>query len=217
MKKFIYIYVLCLAFVVFFHQSTQAQGSKDPVFVSGFIVDSKTTDFVPGVHLYIPKAGRGTSSNSDGFFALPTIPGDSIIVSCIGYKTYFYRIPEDKTESYSVVIELVEDTTTLAVIEVFPYPTEELFKEAFLAMELPDEEKIEAMRENLDQRVMTRLAYGLPMDATMNYRNQMYRDVYALENRTTLPSYQFLNPFAWARFFKSIKNGDFKKDKWKKK
>ena len=162
------------------------------------------------------KAGRGTSSNSDGFFALPTIPGDSIIVSCIGYKTYYYKIPEQKTESYSVVIELVEDTTSLAVIEVFPYPTEELFKEAFLAMELPDEEKIQRLRENLDQKVMTRMAYSLAMDGTMNFRNQMYRDVYALENRTFNPSISLLNPFAWARFIKSIKNGDFKKDKWKK-
>ena len=197
-------------------QSVQGQGSKEPVFVSGFVVDAKSTDFVPGVHLYIPKAGRGTSSNSEGFFALPTIPGDSIIVSCVGYKTYYYKIPEEKNESYSVVIELVEDTTSLAVIEVFPYPTEELFKEAFLAMELPDEEKIQRLRENLDQRVMTRMAYSLAMDGTMNFRNQMYRDVYALENRTFNPAIPLLNPFAWARFIKSIKNGDFKKDRWKK-
>ncbi|MDX2302367.1 MAG: carboxypeptidase-like regulatory domain-containing protein [Microscillaceae bacterium] len=215
MKKLSYIFILIFIFACYIPHFTQAQGSKDPVFVSGFVVDAKTTDFVPGVHLYIPKAGRGTSTSSEGFFALPTIPGDSVIVSCIGYKTYFYRVPKEKTESYSVVIELIEDTTSLAVIEVFPYPTEELFKEAFLALELPDEEKIEALRQHLDQQAMTRLSFQLPMDGTLNYRYQMYRDVYALENSTSIPTLQLLNPFAWARLFQSIKRGDFKKGKWK--
>ncbi len=210
-----YSLLISLILSLFAVSAAQAQGQKQPVYFSGFVVDEVNSDPMPGVHMYIPKAGRGTATNSEGFFAMPTFPGDSIIISSIGYKKHYYVIPEDKRESYSVVIEMIEDTTALPTIEVFPYPTEELFKEAFLAMELPDEEKLRILRENLDQRVMTRLAYDLPMDGAMNFDYQMDRNVYRLENRTVIPTLQVLNPFAWARFIQSIKRGDFKKGRWK--
>ncbi|NJO02651.1 MAG: hypothetical protein HC880_14055 [Bacteroidia bacterium] len=84
-----------------------------------------------------------------------------------------------------------------------------------MALELPDEARLRALRENLDPQIMARMAYELPMDARMNFRNQMYQDVYRLENQTSIPTLQLLNPFAWARFIQSIKRGDFKKGRWK--
>lgn len=216
MKSLKRILFLILFVSLTFTSSILAQGQQEPIFFSGFVVSAENSDPVPGVHLYIPKAGRGTATNSEGFFFMPTLPGDSLVISAIGFKKRFYRVPTEKTESYTVVIEMVEDTTTLPIIEVFPYPTEELFKEAFLALELPDEERIRILRSNLNQEIMTRMAYQLPMDGRMNFRNQMNRDVMALENQTSLPTLQLLNPFAWNRFIQSIKNGDFKKGKWKK-
>ena len=212
MKKLLLISILLLTLSV---SSLFAQGEKIPIVFSGFVVNSVNSDPVPGVHIYIPKAGRGTTTSGEGFFAIATVPGDSLILSSIGFKKHYIRIPTDKTESYSVVIELVEDTTALAVIEVFPYPTEELFKEAFLALELPDEEKLEALRRNLDPVMMTRLAFDMPMDAQMNYRNTMNQDAWRLHTQNSVPSLQLLNPFAWAKFIQSIKRGDFKKGKWK--
>jgi hypothetical protein len=164
-----------LLFILLYTLPSFGQGAREAVLFSGFVVDEKSSTPVPGVHLYIPKAGRGVATNPDGYFMLPTLPGDSIIVSSIGYKNHYYIIPKDKLSSYSVVIELVEDITNLAIIEVFPYPTEELFKEAFLALELPDEELRRNLEENLNQRIMARLAMDMPMDARMNYRHQMYQ------------------------------------------
>lgn len=210
LHKFIII-IATLGLILSSLNTTLAQGQLEPIFVSGVIVDGKTSDPLPGVHLYIPKAGRGTATNLEGFFVLPTLPGDSIIISSVGYKKQYYKIPEDKSESFSVVIELLEDTTSLPIIEVFPYPTEELFKEAFLALELPEEEKIENLRRNLDQQIMTRMAINMPMDGKMNYRYQMNRDANILHNQTTIPTLQLLNPFAWARFIQSVKRGDFKR------
>lgn len=208
-------YFLFLSIVLLYSLPSLGQGAREAVLFSGFVVDESNSEPVPGVHLFIPKAGRGVATNPEGYFLLPTLPGDSIIVSSIGYKNHYYIIPRDKLNSYSVVIELVEDTTSLPVIEVFPYPTEELFKEAFLALELPDEELRKNLEENLNQRIMARLAMDMPMDAQMNYRYQMYQNIQARENRYFRPTLQFLNPFAWANFIKSIKRGDFKKDKWK--
>ncbi|GAB4397665.1 MAG: hypothetical protein OHK0053_14640 [Microscillaceae bacterium] len=215
-SRIAYLLLSGIIYLGFTIHAAQAQGAREPLFFSGFVVDANSSNPVPGVHIYIPKAGRGTSTNAEGFFAMPTYPNDSLIISSIGYKKHYYVVPNEKLESYSVVIELVEDTTNLPVIEVFPYPTEELFKEAFLALELPDEEQLRLLQQNLNQEIITRLALDLPMDARMNYRNQVYQNALRLENRTSIPTLQLLNPFAWARFVESIRNGDFKRDRWKK-
>jgi hypothetical protein len=196
-------------------QFALAQGRPDPIYLSGVVIDGSTSESVPNVHLYIPKAGRGTASNGEGFFMLPTMPGDSIILSSIGYKKRYYIVPKSKSESYSVVIELLQDTTNLPIVEVFPYPTEEIFKETFLALELPNEEQERVLRENLDRQFLLRMSYDLPMDASQNARWGMNQNVYRIENRYSIPTLQVLNPFAWAKFIQSVKRGDFKKGKWK--
>lgn len=201
------ILILCL----FVSVSTFAQGEYQPIVVTGFVVNEADSEPMPGVHMFIPKAGRGTTTSRDGFFVISTYPGDSIILSSIGFKNHYYRVPVDKYEGYSVIIELVEDTTALEAVEVFPYPTEELFKEAFLALDLPDEQQLQNLRKNLNQQIITELALSLPMDAKLNYRYSTYQDIYRLETRNNIPTLQIFNPFAWARFIKSIKNGDFKK------
>jgi hypothetical protein len=209
--KYIFLFLFVLVWVDFL----QAQGENRVIIFSGFVVDGSNSEPIPGVHLYIPKAGRGAATNAEGFFAIGVVPGDSVVVSSIGFKKHFYRVPSDKSDNYSVVIELVEDVTMLPIIEVFPYPTEEMFKEAILATRLPDEERREALKENLDQITLTRIAMTMPMDASMNFRYSAMQDAIRLGNRTSLPTLQLLNPFAWARFIQSVKRGDFKKGKWK--
>lgn len=215
LKTFTYSF-FCIFLLLLLPAFLKAQGNNNLILLSGFIVENNTSNPVPGVHVYLPKAGRGTTTSPEGFFAIPVIPGDSVVISSVGYQKQYYRIPRDKSESYSVVIELQEDIRMLPAIEIFPYPTEELFKEAIVNLQLPDEEKIQALRRNLNQEIITRLALNLPMDANMNYRYQMTRDIQSVENQYFYPTFQVLNPFAWARFIQSIKRGDLKKDKWKK-
>jgi hypothetical protein len=192
-------------------QSAQAQG-KDPVIqFSGIIMGGEDAEPIPGAHIYIPRAGRGTTTNAYGFFSIPTISGDSLVISAVGYKKQYYIIPEKKESGYSVVIELLTDTTMLPIVEVYPYPTEELFKEAFLALELPDEKDHEAMRRNLDRLLLAQMATNAGMSGNENFRNFMYHQNYHSANRNFVPTTQLLNPFAWAQFIKSIKRGDLKK------
>lgn len=206
---------LLFLFILLSIQTSFSQGAKRPIIFSGFLVESENADPVGSAHVYIPKAGQGTSSGEDGFFALPVYPSDSIIISYTGYTKQYYVIPEDKIDSYSVVIEMSKETINLPVVEVYPYPTEELFKEALLALELPDEEKIQALRDNLNQKIITRLALTMGMDGNMNYDYYMKQSAISAGNRFFNPTLQFLNPFAWAQFIKSVKRGDFKRGKWK--
>ncbi|SDL76085.1 hypothetical protein SAMN05421823_10846 [Catalinimonas alkaloidigena] len=197
-------------------QHAWAQGETRPVQFTGLVVSGDESFGVPGVHLYIPKAGRGTTTNQFGYFSMPVLPGDSVIISAVAYKRQYYIVPEDdERQSVSVIIYLRPDTTMLPVVEVFPYPTEELFKEAFLALELPETD-LERMRRNLDEKVLARMFYESEMDASMNYTNYQNQSYNQMHNRNFAPTLQLTNPFAWARFIQSIKRGDLKRKEWQK-
>jgi len=209
-----YIFSFCL--LIAFYSSSVAQVSRQVIQFSGFIIGEDENPLI-GVHVYIPKAGRGTATNNVGFFSVPTVTGDSVVISAVGYKKRYIRIPNNLTESaYSVVIELKEDFAQLPMVEVYPYPTEELFKQAFLALELPDEKEQKAIQRNLDQDMLNRMMYENPtVEPGAAFRYSMNQQAYYAANRNFFPTNPLLNPFAWANFIKSIKRGDLKKKKWK--
>lgn len=213
--KFIFAILLVLGITT--HTFLKAQGETKVIILSGIVVDGSTNDPVPGVSIYIPKAGRGVGTSEQGIFTLGVIPGDSIIISSVGFKRRFYRVPKDKSQSYSVVVELNEAVVNLPIVEVFPYPTEEAFKEAIVALQLPDADKIKRMEENMNAESLAKIAMSMPMDARMNTKYFMMQDAINTGNQSFIPTLQIFNPFAWGNLIKSIKRGDFKKGRWKDK
>jgi hypothetical protein len=189
----------------------KAQGKEPIIQFSGIIIGGDNSEPVPGAHIYVPKAGRGTTTNPYGFFSMPVMTGDSIIISSVGYQRQFYVVPKKNEKGYSVIIELQSDITTLPVVEVYPYPTEELFKEAFLALQMPDEKQQQAMRKNLDQQLLYQMSIAAGPGAGESFRNFTSQQQYYNANRNFAPTLQLLNPFAWAQFIKQVKQGDFKK------
>lgn len=212
--KFNYFYCLYI-FIIFLIPSYEAtaQGGNSVIQFSGIIVGEDSTSGVPGVHIYVPKAGRGTTSNQYGYFSMPVLEGDSIVISTIGYGRQHYIVPDSEGESITVVVELTADTTFLPMVEIFPYPTEELFKEAILALELP--EQLDKDSPNMGEDVLARMFRDMPMDGSMNHSYYMDQQFNQMHNRFSNPYYNnpLLNPINWAKFIKSIKNGDLKKKK----
>jgi hypothetical protein len=193
-----------------------AQGVGQSIQFTGVIIGGKESTPLPGVYVMIPKASRGTVTNEYGYFSLPVMPGDSIIFSSIGYKKKYHVIPLKTEGTYSVIIDLAEDVTQLSPVTIYPYPTEEIFKESFLALKLPDEKDQQNMRRNLDKNELNRMAYMSGMSANENFRYYTNSQVNGFANRNLNPSWSFLNPFAWAKFIKSIKNGDLKRKDYQK-
>ena len=201
-------------FITSFVNISFSQGENQQIQLSGLIVDGDSSYGVPGVHLYIKNVGVGTVSNIVGFFTLPTMVGDTIVVSAIGYKKQNLVIPKREDQGFTVLIDLKTDTTYLPVIEIFPYPTEEIFKEAFLALELPENELYKNIEKNFNQEKLYNMAMSLPMSGKENYRIFINKQVGLQANQYFAPSFSILNPFAWAEFIKSVKNGNLKrKDK----
>ncbi|MGK7394805.1 MAG: carboxypeptidase-like regulatory domain-containing protein [Candidatus Cyclobacteriaceae bacterium M3_2C_046] len=185
------------------------QGENRVIQFSGVVIGSDSTTGVPGVHIYVPKAGRGTTSNQYGYFSMPVLVYDSVVISAVGYQKQHYIIPDNHGDNFTAIIELMEDTTYLPEVEILPYPTEALFKEAILAMKLPEQDQ--NMRKNLDEATLARMFKAMPMNGSMNFRNYMQQQQELRETRYGPRSNPLLNPFAWGEFIRSIKRGDFKK------
>ncbi|UOQ97433.1 carboxypeptidase-like regulatory domain-containing protein [Hymenobacter sp. 5317J-9] len=196
--------------------SAHAQGKRKIIQFTGIVATGDSLLGVPGATIYVPKAGRGTSSNAYGYFSLAVLAGDSIIIRSLGYANYTVVIPRDyQRQSYSVVVQLTEDATVLPEVRVFPYTTERDFKKAFLALRLPTE-KGSAAADNLNQELMDRIFRTQPMGAVANFRqtmqNQQYnQDVRAGFGPSTYANNPLLNPFSWLKLVQQVKSGEFKK------
>lgn len=181
-----------------------AQGKQRVIQLSGIVLGEDSTSGIPGVHIYVPKAGRGTTTNRVGYFSMPVLIGDEIVISAIGYEKQYYRMPDPEKDNITIIIELISDTTYLDPVEIMPFPTEEIFKEAVVALNLPMEKPVNS--ENLNDELLALMLRSTPMDATMNHRFYLENWQQAQQDRYGPRPNPFLNPFNWARFFKSLKN-----------
>ena len=183
----------------------RAQGRLRIIQFSGLVISGDDGQPIVGATLFIPKAGRGSITNEYGSFAMPTLAGDSVVITAIGYKKRFYRIPTLTDDGHSVVIELKTDTTLLPIVEVYPYPTEELFKKALLALELPEEEQQKQFERDFNPVALARMTQTMGASSAMNFRYMNQMQFNAQTNRYFSPAWTFLDPFRWSQFIKSLK------------
>jgi hypothetical protein len=192
----------------------QAQGQRRVVQFTGIIATGDSLLGVPGATVFVPKAGRGTATNAYGYFSLPVLTGDSIVIRSLGYRNQTVVIPAAyPRQSYSVIVQLKEDATVLPEVRIFPYATEKAFKEAFLALKLPTE-RGSAAAENLNASVMRRMFNNLPVTSMGNYRQTMQNQQYNQDRRMGTAPYTnnpLLNPFSWLQLINQVKSGEFKK------
>ncbi len=194
----------------------RAQGQRPVVQFTGIVASGDSLLGVPGAAIFVPKAGRGTSSNEYGYFSLPVLAGDSIVIRSLGYRNQYVIIPETyPRQSYSVIVQLQEDATVLPEVRIFPYATERAFKEAFLAMKVPSEQD-RTPADKLNEKVMRRMFNTLPVSSMGNYRQTMQAQQQDQQRRmgfgqTPATNNPLLNPFSWLQLIKQVKDGEFKK------
>ncbi|MBI0401694.1 MAG: carboxypeptidase-like regulatory domain-containing protein [Cytophagales bacterium] len=188
---------------------SQETNDKKIIQFSGIILNADSTTAIPGVNIYVPKKGRGTSSNRFGYFSMPVLAGDSIVFSYIGLKRQTVTIPEDiEKDEVSYILTMVQDEIALEEVQVMPYPTEEEFKNAILAVNVDAEPPLN--RGNLSPQLLLRWAAEMPASGNENFRQFTNQQTQQTLDRYGPRPMPLLNPFAWAQFIKSIKNGDLK-------
>jgi hypothetical protein len=181
--------------------SSGQQQPKRVIQLSGVTMDTVTGP-VPFVNIYVPAAGRGVKTNGVGFFSLPVLAGDSVVISSVGYQRQYYVVPYDAAEYLTIFVSMVQDVTYLRAVEILPYPTEEVFKEAVLALNLPADQIDE---KNLNAELLALMLKTTPMNGPLNQRYSLNQWA-ASQNDKFMPlTNPLLNPFNWVKFFNGLK------------
>jgi len=222
MKHHIQLFTICL--LSFFSAKGFAQNAayKDPglnkkrlIQISGVIVEGDSLRAVPYASIMIKNSYRGTVSDYFGYFSFVAQATDTIEFSAIGYSDAAFIIPDTlSTNKYSLIQVLETDTLRLKEISVYPWPTKEQFKQAFLQLQLPEDDLARAGR-NMERADMKERMAGMAADASLNYKYTMQQYQSKLYYAGQLPPNNLLNPIAWSKFIKAWKNGDFKNKKKK--
>ncbi|TXC76912.1 carboxypeptidase-like regulatory domain-containing protein [Luteibaculum oceani] len=210
--RFILAFAFCL-FTTFVGAQVSEKNPENVIQFSGVVVTADSLRALPYTNILIVNKGIGTSTDYYGYFSFAAELGDSILFSSVGYKRAYYQIPDTLTDNkYSIVQVMNSDTVYLTETVIYPWPTPDEFKEAFLALNVADDE-IARAQKNLDPRVLYKRMLEMPMDGTANYKYQMQQIQNRLYYAGQAPPIQLLNPFAWAQFFKAWQEGKFKREK----
>ena len=196
--------------------STSAQveedtGQDELIQFSGVILTTDSLMAIPLAHIIVTNTMRGTVSNFNGYFSFVAKKQDTVEFSAVGFKTGRFIIPDTiNNNRYSLIQVMSTDTIYLTETIIYPWPTKEQFKEAFLTLEIPDDD-LEIARKNLDARMLLAKAEQLPAEGSINFKYLVNQQVDKLYYNGQTQPITILNPFAWAKFIKAWKEGDFKR------
>ncbi len=193
--------------------SAQVTGKKpDLVQFSGVVVTDSLMP-VPFTNILVKNTYRGTMSDVYGYFSFVAQEGDTILFSAVGFQRSQYAVPDSLgDQKYSMIHVLNRDTVQLRELAVYPWPSREQFREAFLNLQLPDDDFQLAMR-NLSPAEMMQRMENLPPDAYGSFQYAMANDQTKLYYSGGTPVINLFNPIAWAQFVQAWQNGAFKKKK----
>jgi hypothetical protein len=214
LKKFFYTTILfALSLSTLHGQSTEKERY---VQVSGIITDD-TYKPVQGVAIVSKKFKRGAISEKSGIYSITSTPGDTIFFRALGYKRYHTIIPESFTERHCEVdIALEADTIEIKEVNVMPWKNYSDFIKD-VTRTRPEDPIIANMNDNIASiYVAIANQSGVRVSPEAGYRYAMEQNFGAMATRGQYPINNLLNPFAWSKFIKGLKNGLFKNQKFTK-
>lgn len=198
---------------IFFVLPAWCQAQVDLVQFSGVVMSSDSLMAIPYAHIIIKNVNRGTISNFQGFFSFVALKGDTIVFSSIGYKSQEFVISDSlKGNRYSIIQLMTQDTVHLPETIIHPWPTPEQFREAFLSLNIPDDD-YERAKKNLERERLKEMGIAMRMDANENQDYYLRQEAARFYYNGQYPPLNIFNPLKWAEFFQAWKNGDFKRKK----
>lgn len=206
--RFVCFMGLFLCVYVFFAQ----QKNREERFlqISGVVVDADSLKPVPFVSVIIKGTKRGTITDYYGFFTLVALPGDELQFFSLNHKNATYKLDDTlQLTHYCIIHSLIKDTLVLPSVAVYPWPSKEEFKKAFLNLNLSDTD-YERAAKNLDRKELSYNERNYTMDAKESYQYAMQQQLTKMYSLGQYPTISLLNPIAWAQFIDAWRKGKFK-------
>ncbi len=178
--------------------------------ISGVVLDQDSGSRIPYVSILVKGTKKYYMSDQRGFFSLVAYPNDEIEFHSISHKNRTYKINDTLNQKYYSIIQLLaKDTILLQEIEIYPWPSKEEFKRAFLALNLNSTD-IDRAENNLQRDDLSYLERTKNSSSSENYKYVMqayYTKIYSVGQQ---PMYNLLNPIKWAQFIDAWRKGKFK-------
>lgn len=213
LRKFLPILIL-FAGLIFFISVFAVQGQRIPrrvIQLSGLVVTGDSLAPVPYTTVWVKNTRRGTITDFYGFFSIAVYERDTLRFSSVGFKEVLFVVPDTMNQPrYSAIQVMSRDTIYLTETVIYPWPTREQFRHAFIYAEIPDDDYDRAMR-NLARAEIKERMQKMPMDGGMNFRNAMQQQSQRLYYAGQAPPMRIFDPLAWADFFKAWREGKFKR------
>jgi len=190
-----------------------SQEDDDLIQFSGVVITGDSLSPVPFTNVLIEQSNRGTMTDYYGYFSFVAQKGDSVLFSAVGFQKSRFVISDSlESNKYSLIQIMVQDTIQLQPAVVYPWPTREQFKEAFLALEVPDTDADRAARNLARADMIARMDATMPSGGeTFKYSMQEYQSHIYYAGQA--PPQNIFNPLAWAKFIEAWKRGDFKSER----
>lgn len=185
-------------------------GNRKLVQFSGIVATNDSLKPIAFATVYVPSAHRGMMADRFGYFSFATYVLDTVEFSAVGYKTVRFIIPDTITsQHFSIIKTLKSDTIYLHEAVIYPWPTKEQFKQAFMNTKIPDDDLARA-EKNLDPKKLEMQYKMMAMDGSGNFKYAMQQQANQLYYKNQNAPNNLLNPFAWAKFIEALRNGDLK-------
>lgn len=211
MKSRILIILIAAFLFIFTDRSSAQDKNADLIQFSGITITFDSLNPIPFTKMFIKHSHQGTTSDINGYFSFVALKKDTIIFTALGFKPQQFVIPDTITKNRYSLIQLMQaDTLTLSAAFIFPWPTLEDFKRAFINADIPDDDLARA-KKNLNPNDIRMQAENMPMNANMNYNNYIETQTSKLYYFGQQQPFEIFNPFAWAKFIKAWKEGKFKR------
>ena len=205
--------LLFLLFALSLAAFGQSDKARRLVQFSGVVVAGDSLEPVPFTSILTKGSYRGTISDVYGYFSFVAQAGDTVEFAAVGFKRGNYMIPDSlKENKYSMIHVLFPDTVMLRPLEVYPWPSREQFRDAFLALDVSDDEYQRVLKHLNSAEAIQRME-NLPPDAGLAAHYQASIDNTRIYNQGMAPTINLFNPIAWAQFVQAWKAGNFKKKK----
>ena len=207
MKKLSLFVLLLVAFIA----PTVAQKVDHLIQFSGYALTADSLMGVPFAHITILNRGRVATAGPDGFFSFAAREEDTLYFTCVGFTPVKYIIPSKlESEKFSVIQMLTKTDIYLPNTIIYPWGSRENFHQAFIDLQLPDDD-IQRAKRNMDRERLAELGEKLELDGgeagSRSLRASSAKTYYYGQT----PPQNIFNPLAWAEFIRAWKRGDFKK------
>ena len=206
-------YCLLSVTCLFAAYRSQAQASfENVVQIDGVTMTADSLRAVPDVTILVKNQNRGVESEYTGVFSIVCYKGDTLQFSCVGFRPKEYVVSKDlKSDHYSMIQLMVQDTFYLPETIIRPLPSREQFDYAFQHWRIPND-NYELARRNTDHYMLRALAYTLPRDGRESQARLMQQQARDAVYYGQQPPMNIFNPLAWGQFFEAWKRGDFRRD-----